>query len=110
MHPPRTQTEATYEALRELDGVRLGDGAIVRWDAANEWVDVESPRISRELGLWTVRGFTDWYLRVLVRPGDEVNSESVATAIRHVCGEPYPRIAQDLSASRRAALSRPQTP
>ncbi len=110
MHRPRTQTEATYKALRELDGVRLGDGVIVRWDAATELVNVQSPRISRELGLWTARGFVDWYLRVLVRPGDEVTSESVATAIRHVCGEPYPRVAQDLSAERRAALSPPLTP
>ena len=110
MHQPSTQTEATYNALRELDGVPLGDGVVVRWDPANEWVDVQSPRISRELGLWTARGFADWYLRVLVRPADEVNCESVATAIRYVCGEPYPRIAQDLSASRRAAPSRPPTP
>jgi hypothetical protein len=110
MHQPKTQTEATYLALRELDGVRIGDGVVVRWDAANEWLDVQSPRISRELGLWTARGFTDWYLRVLVRPGDEINSKSVATAIRYVCGEPYPRIAQDLSASRRATASGPLTP
>lgn len=105
MDQPKTQTEATYRALRELDGVRLGDGVVIRWDAANEWVDVQSPRIARELGLWTARGFTAWYLRVLVRAGDEVDSESVAAAIRHVCGEPYPRIAQDLSASRRATMN-----
>lgn len=109
MHEPKTQTEATYLALRELDGVKLGDGVVVRWDAANEWVNVQSPRISRELGQWTARGFTDWYLRVLVRPGDEVTAESVATAIRHVCGEPYPRIAEDLSARRRATLNGPLT-
>ena len=110
MAQSKTQTEATYNALRELNGLPLGDGVVVRWDAANEWVNVQSPRLARELGLWTARGFTDWYLRVLVRPGDEVDIKSVATAIRHVCGEPYPRIAHDLSAWRREALSQPPTP